>query len=244
MLVATAEFLRGGKTATPIMFAYLILGSAAGALGVSHGLSAAEIALLSLMMYAGSAQFIFPVIYGAAPHAVAAAIFFVNLRHVLYSASLSQQARELPLASRTLIGAQLTDETYIMATTKLRGRMMHSASWMIGLNMTSYLSWFTGNMFGALAGTAVDLSVFGADFAGHAMFIALLFSKIAMHARWRSAATVAVLAGGTAVLCAWVFPGPAAVVVIAAVSAAAGVFIFGVDEDDREFCRRLRERES
>ena len=57
------DFYSGGKLSAPIVVVYLILGVAAGALGASRGLSVAEIALLSLLLFAGSAQFVFPEIY-------------------------------------------------------------------------------------------------------------------------------------------------------------------------------------
>ena len=235
------DFLQGGKTAAPIMLAYLIIGAAAGVLGVSRGLSAAEIGLLSILLFAGSAQFIFPELYGGSPQALVSAIFFINLRHVLYSSALSQQARNLPMGARAAIGAQLTDETFLVATAHLRGRMLHSAAWMLGLNLSSYLSWFFGNVAGAIAGSAIDLSLIGVEFAGSAMFIALLFPQIAAHARPFAAAAVATTAAIGAITALIFFPGPAAAIVVAAVAASGGVLIFGVNDDDKKFAAQLRD---
>lgn len=234
------DFLSGGKLALPIVLAYLVLGMAAGALGASRGLSPAEIVLLSLILFAGSAQFVFPELYSGPAHGVVSAVFFINLRHLLYSTVLAQQARHLSAKARAAIGAQLTDETFLTATANLRGQLLPSASWMIGLNLTSYCAWCIGNLSGALLGSAVDLSIVGADFAGPAMFIALLFPQVTGHARPRLAAIVAAAAGSGSLLALYFFPGPAAIVAVAVLAATLGAFLFGADPSDREFAEQLR----
>lgn len=237
-----AEFFAGARHALPIMLAYLMLGAAAGVFGAERGLSPAEIGLMSLLLFAGSAQFVFPELYGGPPQGVASAIFFINLRHLLYSTALAQQARHLPARTRAAIGAQLTDETFLTATAHLRGAPLHSGAWMIGLNMASYLSWFTGNVAGALAGGAVDLSVVGVEFAGSAMFIALLLPQIAGHARPPAAAMTAVASGAAAAAAFYVYPDPAIIVASATLSAALGVLLFGVNESDRDFAASLQKQ--
>ncbi|MGI9297609.1 MAG: AzlC family ABC transporter permease [Gammaproteobacteria bacterium] len=237
------DFISGGRKAAPIVVAYLMLGAAAGALGASRGLSPAEIALLSLLLFAGSAQFVFPELYQGAPQTLASAVFFINLRHLLYSTALAQQARRLSRCARAAIGAQLTDETFLVSTAHLRGRMIPSGAWMIGLNFCSYIAWCGGNIAGALLGGALDLSVVGVEFAGSAMFIALLFPQITGHARPAAAAFVAILGGGGAVAAQTFFAGPAAVVLVAAAAATLGALAFGVNESDRRFAAKLRAEE-
>ncbi|MGI9306420.1 MAG: AzlC family ABC transporter permease [Gammaproteobacteria bacterium] len=238
------DFFAGGKTAAPIIVVYLILGFAAGVLGASRGLSAAEILLLSLLLFAGSAQFVFPELYRGAAAETVSAVFFINLRHLLYSTALAQQARNLPPKTRAAIGAQLTDETFLLATAKLKGKMLSGGAWMLGLNMASYLAWAAGNVSGALFGGAADLSVVGIQFAGAAMFLALLFPQITSHARPHSAAAVSFIGGGGAALGLWLFPGPATVTLAAAAAALLGVFVFGANESDRQFAAELRERKT
>ena len=238
--VMLKDFADGGRRAAPIVAAYLVLGAAAGALGASRGLSPAEIALLSLLLYAGSAQFVFPELYQGAPQTLAASIFFINLRHLLYSTALAQQARRLSRRTRATIGAQLTDETFLVASAHLRGRMIPSGAWMLGLHTCSHFAWCCGNVAGALLGGALDLSAVGADFAGQAMFVALLLPQIAGHARPSAAAIVALAAGGGTVAVLSFFPGPSAATIAAVAAATFGVFAFGVNESDRRFAEQLR----
>ncbi len=87
--------MTGARDAILIMVAYLMIGIAAGVFVVSKGLSPAEVALLLLLLFAGAAQFVFPESYGGSPQALVSAIFFINLRHLLYLAALAPQARNL-----------------------------------------------------------------------------------------------------------------------------------------------------
>ena len=239
---APEGFWRGARDAAPIVGAYLMIGAAAGLFGAERGLSPAEIVLLSLLLFAGSAQFVFPELYEGPPPALALAIFFINLRHLLYSAALAQQARRLGWKTRAAVGAQLTDETFLVSTAILKGRAMTSGGWMIGLNMTSYLAWCGGNLAGATLGGAADLSAWGADFAGLAMFVALLFLQIAGHSRPLSASVSALIAAvGAGAAMHW-FPGPAAIIVSAVVAAALGALMFGASEDDKAFAAQSREK--
>ena len=237
----SGDFWRGGRQAAPIMLAYLMVGLAAGVFCQRAGLSVAETGLLSLILFAGSAQFVFAQLYLGAPQTLISAIFFVNLRHMLYSTVLAQQARRLPWTTRAMIGAQLTDETFLTASAYLRGRFLPSGAWMVGLNMCSYASWFAGTVCGALVGGALDLSIFGIEFAGSAMFIALLLPQIAGHARPLAAAAVSLSAGIAAVLSALWLPSPSMVVVVSVLAATVGVFVFGVSDDDRAFATQLAE---
>ncbi len=73
--------------------------------------------LMSLAVYAGSAQFIaLGLVAGGAGFAVVlATTFIVNLRHLLYSATLAPHVAHLPLRWRATLGALLTDEAFAVA---------------------------------------------------------------------------------------------------------------------------------
>ncbi len=85
-----ATFMQGVKDCIPTLLGYLSIGFAAGVIEMTAGLSLAETALLSLILYAGSAQFIAAGMLASNGSAVAImfTIFFVNLRHLLLSAAV------------------------------------------------------------------------------------------------------------------------------------------------------------
>ena len=53
-----AGFADGARAGLPVVFGYLGIGAAAGVVERAAGLSYAEILLLSMVLYAGSAQFV------------------------------------------------------------------------------------------------------------------------------------------------------------------------------------------
>ena len=124
---------RGGmRAALPVVLGYLAIGFAAGAVGTAEGLSPLEIVVLSLLLFAGSAQFVFAELYAGSAAALVSAIFLVNFRHFLYSASLSRKLRRLPAWARFAAGAQLTDETFSVASALLKTPPVR-ARWMLSL---------------------------------------------------------------------------------------------------------------
>jgi len=174
----------GAQAGLPIVLGYLSIGFAAGVVQRASGLSVAEVMLMSLLLYAGSAQFVIAGLIAAAWPAqlpvlvIIATVFLVNLRHVLLSAALAPHFTKVSAGRNALLGLQLTDETFVVAWTSLmRGALPERgrAAWMAGLNLSAYLSWAAANLAGALAsGLVGDARAIGFDFALPAMFGALL----------------------------------------------------------------------
>ncbi len=176
-----AEFRRGCVACVPTVLGYLSIGFSAGALCRVSGMSVAEIALACLVLYAGSAQFILAgmVQSQAAAATVWATVFFVNLRHLLMSIFLVPFLRRLGAARCLLLGSQLTDETFGVASAEARRTGRISFWWMLGLNLTAYANWLAGNLAGALAVGLIPERLFGSlRFALVAMFIGLVVTQI------------------------------------------------------------------
>jgi len=190
-------FLQGVKDCIPTLLGYLSIGFAAGVVEKTAGLSVAEIALMSLCLYAGSAQFIAAGMMAAngSASAIIITIFFVNLRHILLSAALSPYFRHLPGVRNMLIGALLTDETFGVAINEAARQKRISERWMHGLNITAYSNWFLANIAGAFFGQWIaDPEKFGLDFALPAMFSGLLVLSMVSRKKWVLDSVVAVSA--------------------------------------------------
>ncbi|MED4602331.1 AzlC family ABC transporter permease [Paenibacillus validus] len=190
-------FIQGVKDCIPTLLGYLSIGFAAGVVEKTAGLSLAEIALLSLLLYAGSAQFIFAGMITASYSVTAMifTIFFVNLRHILLSAALSPYFRHLSPMKNIGIGSLLTDETFGVALTRAAGKERISERWMHGLNVTAYLNWFVANMAGAYFGQWItNPERYGLDFALPAMFIGLLVLQMASRGQIMKDVVVAISA--------------------------------------------------
>lgn len=221
-------FFSGARAALPVVLGYLSIGFAAGVVQRAAGLSVAEVALMSMVLYAGSAQFAAAGMIAAAaqPGAIIATVFFVNLRHLLLSAALAPFFARIPAWKSALLGAQLTDETFVITWARLQGRGSVSPAWMAGLNLSAYLSWAFATTVGALAGDLVaDSRALGFDFALPAMFAALLVLQLASHrSRGRSLA-VALFASIIAVGAALSLSGYWSIIAATLLGATLGLFL-------------------
>ena len=217
--------LAGARASAPVTIAYAGIGLAAGVVGAEAGLSAAEVGLLSLLLFAGSAQFVFADLYTGAMVTLVGTVFLVNLRHLLYATALSPRVQHLPLGARVAIGAQLTDETFALGTS-LMDQRLQSAAWMIALNVTAYSAWVGGNIVGAVLGAlAGAIEAVGLEFALAGMFAALLMGQIRSGRRSGTRVLVACLAGCViAALDSWQ-PHPLNLMVTTVAAATAGVAI-------------------
>lgn len=218
---------QGIAAALPVVLGYIPLGMAAGVLGASVGLSPLEVSLLSILVFAGSAQFVFANLYMGSPLQLITVIFLINFRHFLYSASLTQTIKHLPLPGQILIGSQLTDECFAVASVACR-QPPTQVRGLFALNCTSYLAWCGGNISGALLGEWVDSERLGADFLLIAMFAALLMLNITADVQWckirRRVAVAVVAAAAMAGLELW-HPSPLNILLVATVAAAFGLWI-------------------
>jgi 4-azaleucine resistance transporter AzlC len=174
-------FLKGAKDCVPTLLGYLSIGFAAGVVEKTAGLSIAEIALMSLLLYAGSAQFIFAGMFaaGSPMFSIIFTIFFVNIRHLLLSAAVSPFFRNYSVMKNVLIGSQLTDETFGVAINSLTTDRKNNDKWMLGLNITAHVNWIAANIAGAyFGGWITSPESYGLDFALPAMFIGLLVLQV------------------------------------------------------------------
>ena len=98
MSAKTQTLLRGARDTVPMLIGALPFGLIFGTLAVASGLSLPATLLMSALVFAGSAQFIAVslVASGAGLVVLLLTTFIVNLRHMLYSASLMSHVRHLP----------------------------------------------------------------------------------------------------------------------------------------------------
>lgn len=222
------QFWQGVKDCVPTLLGYLSIGFAAGVVQHTSGLSVLEITLMSLLLYAGSAQFIAAGLI-AASHPVSAiifTIFFVNLRHLLLSAAISPYFRHLSVWKNMIIGAQLTDETFGVAINKLPGEQKASFFWMLGLNITAYLNWYVANLAGAYFGQWIpNPEAYGLDFALPAMFIGLLVLQILSRKEYFVDVLVALSAVIIVIIVNFLFSGSTSIIVATIVGATIGMVI-------------------
>ena len=225
-----SRFVDGMRACVPIILGYVAVGLAFGVVARTSGLSPLEVGLMSLILYAGSSQFVAVSLLagGASVSAIVVAVLLVNIRHLLYSAALAPRLHHLPTWQSTLVGSETTDETFAVIMSHQAGHRPRRARWFFGLNLTAHATWIAATTIGALVGRAIpDTRALGLDFALAAMFAALLILQIANQPRQRTAVLVACVAAVVAVGGAQVVSASWAVIAAAAAAATCGAVLEG-----------------
>lgn len=153
--VPSPSFAQGVIAGLPIVLGYFPIAFAFGVAATGQGLSGVEAFALSLIIYAGAAQFLaLALIAGGAPLLVAAfTLIAMNLRHVLYGPALMKRAGSGATRRHAWAWAYgLTDEVFGAALGQLARGQRFSEPFMFGLGVAAYGSWLAGTAVGAYAG--------------------------------------------------------------------------------------------
>jgi len=170
------------KDTLPTVFGYLGIGIAFGVIGRASGFATWQIVLMSLVIYAGSAQFttVSLLAAGSPIASIVLATFLVNSRMILMSTTVAPYFKRDSMAKNILLGTLLTDESFALAMNKLndtQGKL--SFAWLNTANCLAYLTWAGASAIGAVVGGVVgDPKQFGLDFAIIAMFMGLLYLQL------------------------------------------------------------------
>ena len=187
-----SEIRRALSEGWPIFLTDILVGVAFGIAARSSGLTALEASAMSVLIFAGAAQFaaVELVAGGAAPLLVVGSVLLINLRHLLMGASLRPYLGERPLGVRLLAAYLLTDESFALGVTRYRrgGRgIAYYFTFATGL----WVCWNAGTLLGAtVISGAIDPQRLGLDFTITATFVTI----VALGIRDRADIAVALVA--------------------------------------------------
>lgn len=155
-----------------------VVGVSFGAISVAGGLPVWVPVAMSLIVYAGSAQFsaVGVLLAGGGPLAAAATGLLLNTRTAAFSLAVADViGRGRPAR---LLGAHLiTDETVAFALAQPDPARRRAAFWISGLGL--FAVWNLGVLAGALAGGAMgDTAAYGLDAAFPAVLVALVLPAL------------------------------------------------------------------
>ena len=224
-LSAAEGFWAGARAEIPLLIGVIPFGLIYGALALNAGLSTAAAQLMSSIVFAGSAQFITAqLVHEAVPGLVIVlTIAVVNLRHMLYSASLAPYLAALPARWKALLSYLLTDEAY--APTILyyeKEGLTPSAHWFLfGAGATLWTTWQISTALGIFLGAAIPES-WSLDFALPLTFIAMVVPVLK-----NQPAIAAALSAGIVALIAFSLPYKLGLILAALVGIAVGKFLEG-----------------
>jgi 4-azaleucine resistance transporter AzlC len=215
----------GIRMAWPICLAYFPVGMAFGVLAQKAGLNAYQTGAMSIIVFAGSSQFIGVSMLssGASIMAIAATTFIVNLRHILMSSSLAPHLRHSSVPFLLLFAYGVTDESF--AVNSMRFREGEWDRWKaIIVNHAANLAWVVSSVAGAVSGQFIPTGFLGIDYAMIAMFLGLLVFQL----RGRIHFMTAILSGMLSVILSLVLPGNGHVIVASLVAATCGYALSGM----------------
>jgi 4-azaleucine resistance transporter AzlC len=213
---------QGLWAAWPICIGYIPIGLALGLLSQKAGLSPLEIGLMSVFVFAGSAQFIAVSMISAdsAPLAIIITTFVVNLRHLLMSSSLSLYCRNTGKTTLAFFAYGITDESFAVNQSRFKAGKW-TISQALTVNQASNLVWILSTIAGGYGGQFIPPHAFGVDYALIAMFICLLIFQI----KGLIYVITAVIAGCAAVTLSLIIPGNLYVVIASVLAATIGLWV-------------------
>ena len=194
---AREEFWQGVRDELPLMFGVIPFGLVFGVLGIESGLTLLQTILLSSILFGGASQVVFAQLWAAGVPAliVGSSVCVINIRHVLYSASVASYLHNLPLCWRILLGYLLTDEAYAVSIRRLTsgrvGRFQHFH--LLGSGALLWLGWQASTIAGVIVGETIPES-WSLSFAIPLTFIAVIAPIMRTRAEVATAISAGILA--------------------------------------------------
>ena len=176
--VKRAEFLAGIRAMLPIMVAGIPFGMIFGAVAVAGGMPASLAQAMSTVIFAGSAQFIAAdlIAGGASAVVLLMTTCIVNLRHLLYSASLAPHVGHLPWRWRLFLAYLLTDEAYAVSILHYEDPDSPSPMrhwFFLGAGLALWVDWQLSTAIGIFLGTRIP-EAWSLDFVLALTFIGII----------------------------------------------------------------------
>jgi len=187
------QFVEGIREAFPVMLAISFFGMLFGATGVNNGLSISETVLSSAAVFAGASQFVFLDLYGqqAPVWSVLLAVFALNFRHVLYSASIGRFMGTFNPWQKYPSFFLLCDPLFGAGERRAEKQSL-TPSYYFGYGLLLYLMWLVYTFIGAYFGALIT----NPQALGFDMILSIYFLALLMDFRTRSNWLATVLTSG------------------------------------------------
>jgi 4-azaleucine resistance transporter AzlC len=154
---------------------------------------------MSLLVFAGSSQFIAATLIanGTGIAVILFTTLIVNLRHMLYAATLAPHVKNLSQRWLIPLGFWLTDESFAVTVQRFRqqDQSPHKHWFFLGSAVLMYTNWQLSTFFGIIAGQLIDDPLrWGLDFAMIVAFIGMTIPMITSRSSFGAAAASGITA--------------------------------------------------
>jgi 4-azaleucine resistance transporter AzlC len=219
----THDFRAGFVAMLPLWLGAAPFGLIYAVTALAAGLTPAQTLAMSLLVFAGAAQFTAARMFAAAtaPLTIVITTLIVNARHMLLAASLAPYMRRAPAWMRALLAFHLTDESYAVGMRAFLGGT-GSTAYQFGANLSMYVIWPLSTAAGLLIGALIpDPAAYGLDLVFPLTFIGLLVPLL----RDRVGVGVAMIAGALTIGGALLLPGSWYILIAGVVASGVGAFV-------------------
>ncbi|HNQ96187.1 MAG TPA: AzlC family ABC transporter permease [Anaerolineales bacterium] len=235
-------FWEGVRAEVPLLIGVFPFGMIYGALAIDAGLSDVAAQMMSSTVFAGSAQFITAqLVKDSTPgFVIVLTIAVVNLRHMLYSASLAPYLASVSTRWKMLLSYLLTDEAYAPSIIQYENEGVKPFShwFLFGAGAALWIIWQVSTALGIFLGAAIPDS-WSLDFALPLTFIAMVVPVLK-----NRPSVAAALSAGCVALAAGSLPYKLGLIVAALVGIAIGIFLekrMNATPDEKPSIHALRE---
>lgn len=162
----------------PVMVGYLFLGAAYGILMSVKGFSIIWPLAASVLVFAGSLQYVGITLLVSAVSPVTAFLMalMVNARHLFYGISMLGKYRDVGRLKPYLVFG-LTDETFSVLCNESVPEHLEERWVYFWVTLLDQIYWVAGTLMGALAGNIITFDTAGLDFALTALFVVIFVDQ-------------------------------------------------------------------
>ncbi len=163
----------------PVLTGYLVLGFGFGIILKSNGYGILMAFIMSLMIYAGSMQYVAIGLLTSGASFITAALttLMVNARHLFYGISMLDKYKNTGKRKPYLIFS-LTDETYsLVCNDNPQIPADKRNDYYLFVSLFNHIYWILGSVLGAAVGSIVKFNSEGIDFALTALFLTVFIEQ-------------------------------------------------------------------
>ncbi len=171
------------KLSIPIILGYLPVGLACGLLLADAGLTWWQVALMSGLVFGGSAQFVAAALIAqqAGVAEVFISVLLLSSRQALYSVSFGPYLKQVANFKIACLTYMTADESYAINVSKFQNSSPQQP-WTIDdalfISTSTWASWIIFTALGALFGTFIQIPEVMSNFVMVAMFIGILVPNL------------------------------------------------------------------
>ncbi len=210
------------------MLGIIPFGLVAGVSAASVGLPDVQAIAMSALVFAGASQLagLQLIASGAPLFVILLTTFFINLRFMMYSASIAPYLARFSVGPKSLMAYLMTDQAYALSIRRFVAEpdMPYKSLYYLGFAAPIWAVWMLTTAVGVFVGSQVPEG-WSLEFAIPLIFMALIFPVLVDRA-----AVAAALAAGVTVVVAHALPFNLALIVAALVGIGTGTLVEAVQQ--------------